>query len=112
MVEAAVRRALVETRKAPEDLTSYTGESGAEGFTVATTTARVPANHCTHLTKEYLSTISVGPKKQRTEKTSYRYRFGTATVVQHRTQRLNRGGAKSHSLEVTQTIFVLTFNTW
>jgi len=68
MVEAAVRRALVETRKAPKDLTSYTGESGAEGFTVATTTARVPANHCTHLTKEYLSTISVGPKKHRTEK--------------------------------------------
>ena len=33
-------------------------------------------------------------------------------VVQRRTQRLNRGGAKSHSLEVTQTIFVLTFNTW
>ena len=112
MVETAVQRSLALSRTAFKDSTSE--QSGAH--TICPADGTLPAtdlatNHVL-LKPGHASFNAFGPKKQRTKRTSHKYRFGSVTITQRHTQRIDNNGTKAPVLDAKQIMIVVSFNTW
>ena len=112
MVEAAVQRSLTLSRTAFKDSTSE--QSGSRTMYPADGTLPVTglATKRLLLQPDCPSFSAFGPKRQRTRRASHPYRFGSVTITQRDTQRIDNQGTKSSVLDAKQITIVVSFNAW